>query len=376
MLDWLRSPADLLKGVRLVDVIPFLKTLSEASGISGYEVGVAGVVRERFTALADEVRADAMGNLIAFKRGSGPEPRRRLMLAGHMDEIGLMVTLVEGAFLRFTEVGGFDVRTLPSQEVLVHGRRALPGVIGSRPPHVLDAAEAGRPTAMEDLFIDVGLAAEELKTLVRVGDTVTLRATCTELKNGRLVGKALDDRAALGAMVVCLDLLRQMSHAWDVYAVATVQEEVGLRGACTSTFGIVPDVGIAIDVGFARQPGFDGPEAIELDKGPALVIGPNIHPALWRELKAVADLYEIPVQTAVAPGGTGTDANAMQITREGIPTALLGLPERSMHTPAETICVRDVQRTGRLLALFIAGMGGDFMDRLNWTAPDGKGSAK
>jgi endoglucanase len=359
-----------------VDLIPFLKALSEASGISGYEVGVASIVRQQFAALVDEVRADAMGNLLALKRGSGPEPRRRIMLAGHMDEIGLMVTLAEGAFLRFTEVGGIDVRTLPGQEVLVHGRRALPGVIGSRPLHVLNAGDAERPTPMEDLFIDVGLEAAELATLVRVGDPVTLRATCAELKNGRLVGKAFDDRAALGAIAVCLDLLCQLSHAWDVYAVATVQEEVGLRGACTSTFGIIPDIGIAVDVGFARQPGFDGPESIDLDKGPALVIGPNIHPALWRELRAVADQYEIPVQTTAAPGGTGTDANAMQITREGIPTALLGLPERSMHTPAETICVRDVQRTGRLLALFIAGLDGDFMDRLTWVAPEGKGDAK
>ena len=359
-----------------MDLIPFLRTLSEASGISGYEAGVADVVRAQFARLADEVRADAMGNLIALKRGTGTEPRRRIMLAGHMDEIGLMVTLVEGSFLRFTEVGGFDVRTLPSQEVTVHGRRALPGVIGSRPPHVLEAADANRPTPMEELFIDVGLAAEELAALVRVGDPVTLRAACTELRNGRLAGKAFDDRAAVGAIAVCLDMLRQMSHGWDVYAVATVQEEVGLRGACTSTFGIVPDIGIAIDVGFARQPGFDGPEAIDLDKGPALAIGPNIHPALWRELKAVAEQYEIPVQTVAVPGGTGTDANAMQITREGIPTALLGLPERSMHTPAETICVRDVQRTGRLLALFIAGLGGDFMDRLTWAGPDGKGAAK
>jgi endoglucanase len=365
-----------VKGTRLVDLISFLKTLSEASGISGYEAGVAGVVREQFVGLVDEVRADAMGNLLALKRGSGPEPRRRIMLAGHMDEIGLMVTLVEGAFLRFTEVGGFDVRTLPGQEVTVHGRRALPGIIGTRPPHVLAAGDASRPTAMEDLFIDVGLGADELSALVRVGDPVTLRATCTELRNGRLVGKAFDDRAALGAIAVCLDLLRQMSHAWDVYAVATVQEEVGLRGAFTSTYGIIPDIGIAIDVGFARQPGFDGPEAIDLDKGPALAIGPNIHPALGRELRAVADFYEIPVQAVSAPGGTGTDANAIQITREGIPTALLGVPERSMHTPAETICVRDVQRTGRLLALFIVGLGGDFMDRLTWAAVDSKGSAR
>jgi tetrahedral aminopeptidase len=358
-----------------VDLIPFLRTLSEACGVSGYEDGVAAVVRAQFAALADEVRADAMGNLIALKRGSGPEPRRRLLLAGHMDEIGLMVTLLEGAFLRFTSVGGFDLRTLPGQEVTVHGRRALPGVIGSRPPHVLAVGDAERPTPMDELFIDVGLAADELAAVVRVGDPVTLRAPCVELQNGRLLGKGFDDRAAVGALAVCLDLLRRMTHAWDVYAVATVQEEVGLRGACTSTFGIVPDIGIAIDVGFARQPGCDGPELIELDKGPALAIGPNVHPALWRELKAVAEFNEIPLQVTVVPGATGTDANAIQITREGIPTALVGLPERSMHTAAETICVRDVQRAGRLLALFAASLGADFMDRLAWALPGGKGNA-
>ena len=345
--------------------------------MSGYEeAGVAALVRQEFGSLADEVRLDAMGNLIALQRGTGPEPRRRLMLAGHMDEIGLMVTLCEGAFLRFTEVGGFDVRTLPGQEVTVHGRRPLAGVIGCRPPHVMTSVDTSRPTPLDELFIDVGLSAEELKATVRVGDLVTLRAPCIELKNGRLAGKAFDDRAALGAIAVCLGLLRQFSHAWDVFAVATVQEEVGLRGAFTSTFGVMPDVGIALDVGFARQPGFDSAEAIDLDKGPALVIGPNIHPALWRELKAVADAYEIPVQVTAYPGGTGTDANAMQITREGIPTALLSLPERSMHTPAETICVKDVQRSGRLLALFISGLGADFLDRLTWAGAESKGNER
>ncbi len=242
-----------------MELIPLLRALSEAHGVSGYEeAGVGAIVRQELATLADDVRADAMGNLIALKRGTGPEPRRRIMLAGHMDEIGLMVTLVEGSFLRFTQVGGFDVRTLPGQEVVVHGRRRLAGVIGCRPPHVLEGAEANRPTPMEDLFIDVGLSAQELAGLVRVGDLVTLRAPCLELKNGRLVGKAFDDRAAVGAMAICLGMLRQLSHAWDVYAVATVQEEVGLRGAFTSTFGIMPDVGIALDVGFARQPGLAG----------------------------------------------------------------------------------------------------------------------
>jgi endoglucanase len=145
-----------------------------------------------------------------------------------------------------------------------------------------------------------------------------------------------------------------------------VQEEVGLRGAMTSTYGIAPDVGIALDVGFGKQPGVGAAEAIVLDKGPALAIGPNIHPALFAELKAVADEFEIPVQVEVAPGGTGTDANAIQITREGIPTALLSLPLRNMHTPIETLAVKDLVRAGRLLAQFIARLDEGTMDKLVW----------
>ncbi|MBN2451339.1 MAG: M42 family metallopeptidase [Lentisphaeria bacterium] len=357
-----------------MDLVPLLKSLSEAVGVSGYESAVREVVRQAFADCADEVRVDAMGNLIACRRGQGEGAGRgRIMLAGHMDEIGLMVTMVEKGFLRFTQVGGFDVRTLPGQLVSVHARRCLPGIVGCRPPHVLPADARGKPTPMEELFIDVGLPPDEVQHLVRPGDTISLRCSCLELKNGRLAGKAFDDRAAVAAMAVCLDMLRGLRHRWDVYAVATVQEEVGLRGAMTSTFGVMPDVGIAIDVGFAKQPGCDGPEAIELDKGPALAVGPNVHPALFRELKAVAEAHEIPVQVTACPGGTGTDANAMQITREGVPTALISLPERSMHTPVETIAVRDIQRTGRLLALFIAGLDADFMAKLTWSRADSKG---
>ncbi len=349
-----------------MEVVPFLKSLSEASGVSGYEDEVRELVVEAFTPLADEVRTDAMGNVIALKRGRGKEPRRRIMLAGHMDEIGLMVTLLDKGFLRFTQVGGYDVRTLLGQEVLVHGQRALPGVIGSRPPHVLSPEERNKPVPMDQLFIDVGLAADELEEVVQVGDLITIRRLFTELQNGLVTGKAFDDRAAVVAIAFCLDVLQAVQHEWDVFAVATVQEEVGLRGATTSTFGVAPDVGIAIDVGFGKQPGVTPEYAIELDKGPALCIGPNIHPGMFGGLKRVAEKNEIPFQTEVAPRGTGTDANAMQITREGIPTALLSIPLKSMHTSIETLSVKDVERTGRLMAQFIAALDGSFMDELAW----------
>ncbi len=351
-----------------MEIVPLLRSLSEASGVSGYEDEVRDVVRETFAALSDEVRSDAMGNLIALKRGSGEmEPRRRIMLAGHMDEIGLIVTVLDKGFLRFTEVGGFDVRTLMGQEVVVHGRRDLPGVIGSRPPHVLSQEERQTPVPMEELFIDVGLSSGQLAEAVRVGDLITIRRPFVELQNDLVSGKAFDDRAAVAAIAVCLDVLTTVKHTWDVYGVATVQEEVGLRGAFTSTYGIAPDVGIAIDVGFGKQPGVSEEYSIDMGKGPALTLGPNIHPALYQALKRVAEEHEIPVQIEVWPRGTPTDANAMQITREGIPTALLSIPTRNIHTPIETMSVKDVTRTGRLLAQFIASLDERFMEQLTWT---------
>jgi endoglucanase len=363
-----------------VEIVPLLKSLSEASGVSGYEDNVREIVYNTFRTTADEVRSDAMGNLIAYKRGSAetdprradPGPRRRIMLAGHMDEIGLIVTELEKGFVRFTQVGGFDVRTLMGQEVVVHGRRPLPGVIGSRPPHVLSAAERDKPAPMDKLFIDVGLSEEALQEAVRVGDLITIRRPFLELKGGLVSGKAFDDRAAVVAIAVCLDILSTLRHEWDVYGVATVQEEVGLRGAITSTYGIAPDAGIAIDVGFGKQPGV-GPElAIELDKGPSLAFGPYLHPILYGELKRVAQENEIPLQMEVVPGGTGTDATAMQVTRAGVPTALLSIPTRNMHTPIETLAVKDLLRTGRLMAYTIAGLDERFAKRLVGKV-DGKG---
>ncbi|MBN1583633.1 MAG: M42 family metallopeptidase [Anaerolineae bacterium] len=358
-----------------MEIIPFLKALSQASGVSGYEDRVRAIVQETFAPLSDEMRTDAMGNLIALKRGSGGDgPRRKVMLAGHMDEIGLIVTALDKGFLRFTQVGGFDVRTLMGQQVIVHGRQDLPGIIGCRPPHVLSAEDRKKPVPMDELFIDVALSQAELEKQVRVGDLITIRRELIELQNDLVCGKAFDDRAAVVAIGVCLDTLQSLQHEWDVYGVATVQEEVGLRGAITSAFGIVPDVGIAIDVGFGRQPGVgDQDGAIDLGKGPALCMGANIHPAVFERLKSLADELEIPFQVEISPGRTGTDAWAIQVTQDGIPTGLLSLPLRSMHTPIETLSIKDVARTGRLLAHFIASLDESFIDGMVWKPADEKG---
>lgn len=350
-----------------MQIAEFLKKISEAGGVSGAESEVAGIVAETFRGLADEVQTDALGNVIALKRGeglaSGDHPR--IMLAGHMDEIGLMVTKLDRGFLRFTTVGGFDVRTLLGQEVIVHGRRPLAGVIGCRPPHVLSPEENEKVVPLEDLFIDTGLSAEELAQWVEVGDVVTARRQQVELADGYLSGKGYDDRAAVAAIAHCLELLSKRRHSWDVYAVATVQEEVGLRGATTSAYGIAPQLAIAIDVTFGNQVGVPEAQTSAMGGGPPIGLGANFHPRVHERLVETAKACEIPCQIDPIPGRSGTDAWAIQVTREGIPTALLSIPLRYMHTPVETVVTQDIERTGRLMAEFISGLDEAFAKELS-----------
>lgn len=349
-----------------MELTKLLRELSQASGVSGYEDEARAVARQAFEPLCSELRTDSLGNLIAVRRGTRDErePARSIMLAAHLDEIGLMVTGHDGAFLRFNRVGGVDVRTIVGQEVLVHGAQTLAGIVASRPPHVVSAEEREKPIPIDKLFIDVGLAEERLVELVRVGDLVTLRRELVELGEGYVSGKAMDDRAGVASLALCLELLDGMRHSWDVYAVATTQEEVGLRGAMVSAYGIAPDIAIAVDVGFGAQQGVAETESINMDAGPSLARGPNIHPLMYERLLGTAKDQEIAHQVEVVGGDSGTDAWAIQVAREGIPTGLLSIPTRYMHTSVETVCVRDVQRTARLMAALIAGLDEEFASRL------------
>jgi endoglucanase len=288
------------------------------------------------------------------------------MLAGHMDEIGLIVSDLEEGFVHFPALHSYDERVLLGQEVVVHGRRDLPGIIGARPPHVQAKGDADKPVPTDKLLIDVGLPSDEVSHLVRVGDLITMHSPLIELKGGLVAGKAMDDRTAVAAMAVCLEVLARVRHEWDVYAVATVQEEEGMKGAITSTFGIQPDVGIAIDVTFAKQPGTPDEFTYDLGKGPTVGCGPNFHPRLVEALMDAAGALEMTVHLEPAARPPGTDAWAIQITRAGIPAGLIGIPLRSMHTPVETCAVKDVERTGRLLAHFISRLDGEFLPSLTY----------
>ncbi len=342
----------------------FLEKISQRDGVSGYEKNVGAIIAEAFSPYVDETRTDSLGNLIFFKKGQG-EDAPRLLVCAHMDEIGLIVTKVEKhGFLRFTALGGFDVRTLPGQEVTIYGRDILPAIIGFNLPHLLTQQEKNRSVKMEDLYLDTGLPPEIVRSSVPVGSVAAIKRNFLTLRHNSRAGKALDDRAGVVSLWQCALELARLKHEADLYLVATVQEEVGTRGAVVSTYGISPDIGIAVDVCHGDFPGALAYEVSTLGKGPVVTAGPNIHPLVGEKLQGVAAEYHLPCQQDVSPGPTGTDARAIQVTLEGIPTGLLSIPLRYMHTSVELVDLEDIKYTGLLLAYFTAGIDRAFVEGL------------
>jgi putative aminopeptidase FrvX len=361
-----------------MDIASLLKKLSQTQGLSGHEADIRVAVLEEFGRFATETRVDKMGNAVALQRGTdrtsvrAATPRRSIMLATHMDEIGLMVAGIKHGFIHVVAVGGVDARILLGQEVIVHGRRDLPGLVASTPPHLLKAHERCKIIPLDKLWIDVGLPARQVERLVHIGDLVSMRRSVLELKNGLLAGKAFDNRASVAAVAVCLEQLQYVQHAWDVVAVATVQEEETALGAATSAFALQPDVAITIDATYGTQYNANGVETFALDKGPTVNIGPNMHPKMTHGLLAAAKRIEIEARLEPLPGHSGTDGWVIQTARSGIPTGIVAIPLRSMHTPVETVAVKDIERTGRLLAEFIRGLDEGFYQSLVDYAPRDK----
>jgi len=348
-----------------MDTFKLLKTLTETGAPSGYEEQIAPVVQELWEPFVDTISVDRVGSLIAVKNGRASEPRPRLLLAAHMDEIGLMVTqIVEhngNGFLRVTNVGGVDRRQVYAQLVTVHGRKEMHGVIGNLPPHLLPEDRRDKPYGYEDLVIDLGLSMAEVEANVSIGDFVSFRQPLRKLQGKRVSGKALDNRASVAAVTICLEYLQGRSHDWDVVAVATAQEETRLLGAFTSPFSQRPDAAVALDVTFGKGPGASDENTFDLGSGPVLDIGPNVHPGIYKALKDAAESLEMSVSTGTHSRYSGTDAFGLQIARDGIPTGLVGIPLRYMHTMVESLDMKDVERTGRLLGEFITHLDADFI---------------
>ncbi|MDQ7779905.1 MAG: M20/M25/M40 family metallo-hydrolase [Planctomycetota bacterium] len=339
-----------------------LKRLTTPGGVSGFESPAAQAAAREFKPLADTVQHDRNGSVVATKFATSRKRGKKaplLLIDAHVDEIGLIVTRIEDdGMLRIAQIGGFDQRVLPSQEVIVHARRPLRGIIGSKPVHLLTPEERAAVDKLEDLYVDVGLPASSVRRLVQVGDYMSMAPWFHELRNGFYAGKAMDDRTGVAAQILMLEALKGRQHTWDVACVAATQEEYGGYGASTCAFRLAPDAAIALDVTQGQAPGLSEDETFPMGKGPCIAVGPNIHPGIYDRLCKAAKAEELPYSIEPVPGVTGTDAGPIQVTRHGVPTGLVSIPLRYMHTSVETVAMLDIERTGRLLARFVVDMEG------------------
>lgn len=339
-----------------------LRTLAEMSGIPGWEDRVRALVIKELTPLVDEIRTDVMGNVIAIRRGAGRAPkdgRKKIMVAAHMDEIGFIVSYIDDkGFIRFHPAGGFDPRTLIAQRVTVHGKEDLPGVIGSKPVHILTEEEKKKHLDLKDYFIDLGMPVEKVKEMVEIGSPITMHRKM-EYIGDCLTCKTFDDRVGVYCMIEALRKV-QKSPA-DLYIVGTTQEEVGLRGAFAASSGIIPDVGIALDVTLANDvPGASGPDEVShLGKGAALCIMNGAHITNAKLLKrfiALAEEKKISYQRDVMPRG-GTDSGAIQKVQGGAAVITVSIPCRYVHTTVEMVHKGDVQDVIDLVAAYLENPG-------------------
>jgi len=331
-----------------------LERLSNAHGISGREGSIQDLIHEEIAPYVDEMRTDSLGNLIATRKGKRPS----VMIAAHVDEIGLMAKYVdEKGFLRFVTIGGWFDQTLLNQRVVVHADSGpIYGVIGSKPPHVMTPDDKKKPIEIKDMFVDVGCAdQDEAKALgIKAGTPISIDRTFAKLAGDRVTGKAFDNRAGVVVMIEALKRTRSKS---TIYAVGTVQEEVGLKGARTSAFGLSPDVALATDVTIpGDHPGIDKKDSsLEIGKGPVVIIADASGRGIITTEKVVswlaetAEEFEIPVQMEVSGGGT-TDATAIQLTREGIHTGVISVATRYIHSPVEVLSIKDVDASAELIA--------------------------
>jgi len=335
--------------------VEFLRRCMETVCPSGFEEEISHVWREEADRFAERTWADSHGNSFAVVNEGGTP---RVMLAGHADEIGLMITYIDdNGYLSFAGIGGWDPQVLPGQRVWIQGMTGpILGVIGRKPIHLLEEEERKKVVKIEDLWIDIGAKdKEDVASLVEIGDPAVLDYSFAELRNDLVVSRGFDDRVGAFLVLEAARLVAAMNPKASVYAVATVQEEVGLRGARTSAFGIDPQVGIAVDVGFATDtPGMDKEKKkvgeVTMGKGPIIARGPNINPKLFKLFVETAKEKKIPYQIEGAPRGTGTDANAIQLTRAGVATGLISVPNRYMHSPCEIVHLGDLENIARLIA--------------------------
>jgi len=337
--------------------IEFLRDLTEAPSPSGYEVPAADIMRKRLAPVADEIETNVLGSVHALIKGKANGPS--VMIAGHIDEIGMMVNYIsDDGFISFSAIGGVDAAILPGMRVNVHtADGVLLGVMGRKPIHLIEQDDRKTVTPIDKLFIDVGLDGKEAKKRIRIGDPITYGVGFEEYGDGFAVARAFDDKLGVWIAARVLEEVRNAGGAkGDVIAAGTVQEEIGLRGGTTSAYGVNPDIGISVEVGHATDyPDIDKRKYGEAvcGKGPMIARGPNINPVLFNRLLKAAKKVKAPYQLSPEPRATGTDANAIQVSRGGKVAGLVSIPLRYMHTPTEVLKLEDIEHAVKIITQFI-----------------------
>jgi endoglucanase len=339
-----------------------LKHLLLTPSPSGYEQKIQEVVRAWAKPFADEVTTDRHGNVIAVRN---PHGRPRIMLAGHCDQLALMVQHIdENGYVYVQPMGGWDMQILLGHRLTVWAKEGpIPAVVSRKAPHLLTPEERKKVPDFTDIWVDLGgKDRAEVEGLIAPGDTLTVELSCAELRNGLFTAAGLDDKVGVWTVMETLRLLHGKPLEAAVFCVSTVQEEIGLRGASTSAYGIHPAVGIAVDVCHATDtPGNEKKQLgdTRIGNGPVLFRGPNINPHVHDRLVAAGKAEQIAVQVRGVPKATGTDANAIQLTRDGVAAGLVGIPNRYMHSPVEVVSLKDLDNAARLLAEFCTAVKTD-----------------
>lgn len=341
----------------------FLQDLLEAPSPSGYEQPAAKIWRNYVKSHVDQMIPDVHGNSIAVLN---PDAPFKFMLAGHIDEIGLIITHIDDkGYIYTAQIGGMDPNLLVGQRVkIVAAKGPVLGVIGRKAIHQMTPEERKKSVEMDNIWVDIGAAnKKDALKRVAIGDPMVIDVRYRRLSGEKVVSRATDDKAGAFVVAEVMRALARRKLKISVIGVATVQEEIGLRGAITSAYQVQPQAGIAVDVGFSSDHPETDPKKtgqVALDKGPILHRGPNINPVLEKALFKIARDKKIPTQVTAEPRGTGTDANAIQLCRGGAAAGLISIPNRYMHTPVEVISLKDLDACIRLLTEFLAAHPADY----------------
>ena len=335
-----------------------ISELCALPGPSGFEQPVADRVRALLEPLVDEVQTDVLGNVIGVKR-CGKENAKRLLFDAHIDEIGLIITGHEEGYLRFSTLGSVDARMLPAAEITVLSEPPVYGVVAVAPPHIMKEDEFDRTIKTENLYIDIGMTQEAADKAVPLGTPAVWHTAVRPLGTRLVCGKGLDDRACFASIVRALELLKDAVLDVDLYVMASVQEEAGERGAKVGAFAVAPDWCVAVDVDFAKTPDAREHWLRELGGGVIVSRGTILNKRLTELSVRLAEEKGIRYQLGVEAGNTGTNANVISVTREGIAAALFGIPLKYMHSPVEVVSLDDAEAAAALLCEVAKAMKGD-----------------